>query len=335
VNAKVEEESNLLEWLDPHNSTAQGRAADIVVIGLQEMISLSATNVVAGTVIDVQSRDKALLWQRKFQGVLYDIGRRANIRYEVVAHVHMVGVFLCVFARSELLPTMSDLQLGIIPTGAGGLLGNKGACCMRLKCFDSSLCFVSAHLTAHRGAVAARNEDFETISAKRIFYDPVFGALTRPTGVNRSGRAHSGASRLVGTEAENHMASASAIGRQGKFEGEQMRIRMQRFETERGLHGISSEAMYSVLDHDVIIWVGDLNYRLIEQLDMDVSLPNIVAIPVIHASISKERFLLVFAVICVCARGTWIDVSSISTGSVRNDLQSKNKGTAPIRPAEH
>ena len=56
----------------------------------------------------------------------------------------------------------------------GGILGNKGGVVARLQLYDSTLCFVCAHLHADRSGVAARNYDVHTILEKTILVpDPI------------------------------------------------------------------------------------------------------------------------------------------------------------------
>ena len=62
-----------------------------------------------------------------------------------------------------------DVAIEATGTGALGVMGNKGACCIRLKAFDSTLCFVSSHLAAHRDHVAQRNSDFKAICDRTEF----------------------------------------------------------------------------------------------------------------------------------------------------------------------
>lgn len=42
-------------------------------------------------------------------------------------------------------------------------MGNKGGVGVRLRFRDSSLCFVSCHLAAHRENVKARNENYHKV----------------------------------------------------------------------------------------------------------------------------------------------------------------------------
>ena len=45
-------------------------------------------------------------------------------------------------------------------TGLLGMMGNKGGAGIRMRINDSSVCFVCAHLAAHREKVAERNADY-------------------------------------------------------------------------------------------------------------------------------------------------------------------------------
>jgi hypothetical protein len=47
--------------------------------------------------------------------------------------------------------------------------GNKGAAALRLRLYDSTLCFVCSHLAAHQNNVAGRNADFANIVSKVEF----------------------------------------------------------------------------------------------------------------------------------------------------------------------
>ena len=47
----------------------------------------------------------------------------------------------------------------------------QGGASIRFRLFDSTLCFVCAHLAAHRNAVSQRNADFASIMTKTEFTD--------------------------------------------------------------------------------------------------------------------------------------------------------------------
>ena len=53
-----------------------------------------------------------------------------------------------------------------------GYLGNKGAVAIRMEIAGaSSLCFVCAHMAAHREQVEARNNEYKLISSRAVFAD--------------------------------------------------------------------------------------------------------------------------------------------------------------------
>lgn len=49
---------------------------------------------------------------------------------------------------------------GTVSAGMMGLMGNKGGVGVRLRLYNSSLCFVCSHLAAHRDNVRARNDNY-------------------------------------------------------------------------------------------------------------------------------------------------------------------------------
>ena len=81
----------------------------------------------------------------------------------------MVGIALLVYVKAEHVTYVQDVQGVSIGVGLMGVMGNKGACAVRMQLYDSTLCFVSAHLAAHRGNVQGRNADFANIIDKAQF----------------------------------------------------------------------------------------------------------------------------------------------------------------------
>ena len=96
---------------------------------------------------------------------------------------------------------VGDVQVQTAGVGIGGFVGNKGAAALRFTYGNSSICVVSSHLSAHRGAVGSRNSDYNNILNKVQFKD-------------------------------------------------------------RHTDGNNSSSSISILDHDYVFWLGDLNYRI-------------------------------------------------------------------------
>ena len=105
----------------------------LFVIGLQEMVDLSAGNVVLDAVNDSQSREQLEGWVAITRGALDTIADlRAKLggahappaSFELVASHHLCGVAIMLFADASLRPHVHAVQAKAVATGNLGL-GNK------------------------------------------------------------------------------------------------------------------------------------------------------------------------------------------------------------------
>ncbi|CAL5097310.1 unnamed protein product [Urochloa decumbens] len=140
-------------------------------------------------------------------GDLGGAARRMRGRgYRLAASKQMVGIFLCVWVRADLLPCVAGLRVSCVGRGIMGYMGNKGSISVSLTLQGgSSLCFVCTHLASGEkdGDEVRRNSDVaEILKRTRFTKDPL---------------------RFSGTAAA---------------------------------------APETILEHDKVIWLGDLNYRL-------------------------------------------------------------------------
>lgn len=78
----------------------------------------------------------------------------------------MVGLLLIIFVSNDLKHSIRSVHKDSIKTGMGGQFGNKGAVVIRVKMFETSLCFVCAHLTAGFSKSKERLDDFIQIHKK-------------------------------------------------------------------------------------------------------------------------------------------------------------------------
>ncbi len=154
--------------------------SDIYVIGFQEIVDLNATNVV----LETQSSSRTNLWGEKIhntlnsavwakehpQGGSFDTEEQDNrTPYELISKNHLVGIALLIYVARRHVPYVRGVLSKTAGVGLMGMMGNKGACAVRMKYYDSTLCFISSHLAAHRGNVQGRNADYAHILDKVAF----------------------------------------------------------------------------------------------------------------------------------------------------------------------
>lgn len=108
---KIDENINI--WMT--GSVTGKPTADIYVVGLEEMVDLTATTVV----LEAQSQKRAGIWLEMISNALNksaktDVGvRRRNEEqdntYVLVESQILVGVFLCVFVRKSLRERIAEV----------------------------------------------------------------------------------------------------------------------------------------------------------------------------------------------------------------------------------
>ncbi|PPD73685.1 hypothetical protein GOBAR_DD29374 [Gossypium barbadense] len=133
----------------------------------------------------------------------YMSGSPARQHFCLAASKQMVGLFLCVWVRTDLYKHISNLKVSCVGCGIMGYLGNKGSVSISMTLDQKTFCFVCTHLTSgeKEGDEIRRNSDVAEI-LKRTKFSRSFRDLRQP------------------------------------------------FYPE------------NILDHNKVIWLGDLNYRL-------------------------------------------------------------------------
>ncbi|GAB2211374.1 hypothetical protein Droror1_Dr00024686 [Drosera rotundifolia] len=123
------------------------------------------------------------------------------MKYGLVASKQMVGIFLTIWAKSELIQHISHMRTSCISRGIMGL-GNKGCISVSLSLYRTSFCFICSHLASgeKEGDELRRNSDVIEILKNTQF--------------------------------------------------------------PRRCKVPNSRVPDRILDHDRIIWLGDLNYRI-------------------------------------------------------------------------
>jgi len=96
---------------------------------------------------------------------LYNLQQRPEIgdKYIMLRSEQLVGTALFVLAKSALTDSIRNVEGANRKTGLKGMSGNKGAVAIRLDLYDTSFCFITAHLAAGQDNVLERNADYRTI----------------------------------------------------------------------------------------------------------------------------------------------------------------------------
>ncbi|XP_030891226.1 synaptojanin-2, partial [Leptonychotes weddellii] len=132
--------------------------ADIFAVGFEEMVELSAGNIVNA------STTNRKMWGEQLQKAI-----SRSHRYILLTSAQLVGVCLYIFVRPYHVPFIRDVAMDTVKTGMGGKAGNKGAVGIRFQFHSTSFCFVCSHLTAGQSQVKERNEDYREITQKLSF----------------------------------------------------------------------------------------------------------------------------------------------------------------------
>jgi hypothetical protein len=94
-----------------------------------------------------------------------------GVLYTLVTDQRLLGTYMIVMAETQLASHISGVQRAFVATGVGGRLGNKGVVAVRLVLAkEVTLCLVCCHMAAHREYVLQRNEEYRTVTEKKLFF---------------------------------------------------------------------------------------------------------------------------------------------------------------------
>lgn len=257
VNGKSPQpDADLAKWLFPHGRNND--PFDIYMLGLQEIQSLTG--------VDALRSDfrRGREWLGKLANVL-------GSDYELVAHRQLVGILVAVYLRKNHTPFLSNVQLSYAGTGFLSAMGNKGGVAARFQLYDRTISCVACHLAAHVEFVERRNQDFKDVVRKAVFLpeqqtNPSHSSSELPSVGTRDSRDGTLSSHGVLVRADSVASQTHAYSNgPGAWLGGSMAAVAAAF------NDISAGANTAVLndpnalkifEHDVIFWLGDLNYRI-------------------------------------------------------------------------
>ncbi|KAH7365436.1 hypothetical protein KP509_18G028100 [Ceratopteris richardii] len=156
--------------------------------------------------------------------------------HSIVATATMMSLQLFIVCRKILLPHFEDVKVDKVGGGGFGAVvrRQKGAVAVSLKFKEAAFLFIASHLSPHEGNVEERNSQFQRIS-QSLF-------SSRSTSPRIS-------SCLNASFVEDCAPSSSGN---------------ETFNYTGGLHLASppSTPSSAVEDSDLVVWLGDLNYRI-------------------------------------------------------------------------
>ena len=141
----------------------------------------------------------------------------------------LVGMFIVVYAKACHASFIHDVSSEYVGTGILGLMGNKGGVGARFKIYDSFVSVVNSHLAADTSMVERRNLDFQEICRRMVFPIP-----------SRFKDYHQVLTNYPWVCNSNDVSSLLSVGQESA----------------------TFKTTLSLFDSDHLIWLGDLNYRV-------------------------------------------------------------------------
>uniref|UniRef100_A0A0E0A6Y9 Inositol polyphosphate-related phosphatase domain-containing protein n=1 Tax=Oryza glumipatula TaxID=40148 RepID=A0A0E0A6Y9_9ORYZ len=142
----------------PEHSSVRRRAAEV-----RESVYLADAPAPAGeTAAPAADDDDAPTTEAQCEA---GCGGGGGMSYCLIASKQMVGLFLSVWVRKELVEHVGHLRVDCVGRGIMGWLGNKGCIAISMTLHHTSLCFVCSHLASgeKEGDELRRNADVAEI----------------------------------------------------------------------------------------------------------------------------------------------------------------------------
>ncbi|KAJ2788210.1 hypothetical protein GGI15_000015 [Coemansia interrupta] len=221
VNGKSVANSNeLSEWLGfvPKDDSQVGyeKLPELVILGFQELDARAEAFVYNNAAKDNEWTD----------AIEQGMGN-ARYSYSKLASKQLIGMFVMVYCRIDVLGHVSGVQATSVGCGIMGMVGNKGAVAVRMVYMDTPMCFVCSHLAHDAAQVDRRNAQFHDLCRRLSF------------GL-QDGDGETSPAASTAAAADPLLPKGSVVGSGQATAGRPL----------------------TVFDHSYLLWFGDLNYRL-------------------------------------------------------------------------
>ena len=148
--------ADLSKWLFPIGNKFK---PDIVVLGLQEVIEMSASAILNA------DNTKGSFWEY----VVKDCLNQYDEQYILLRVEQMTSLVILFFVKSDKVKYVKRVEGSTKKTGFGGMTGNKGAVAIRFEYGSTSFCFVNAHFSAGNSNIDERANDYMSINKNISF----------------------------------------------------------------------------------------------------------------------------------------------------------------------
>mmetsp|Transcript_41564 Transcript_41564/g.67455 ORF Transcript_41564/g.67455 Transcript_41564/m.67455 type:complete len:409 (+) Transcript_41564:103-1329(+) len=138
-----------------------GPSPDIFIIGFQEVVELTPRSVLA------PDAECAKAWEKSVDLALM----MSKEDYVKIVCQQLVGLLTIIYVRRQYQHQVSNIRLSLLPTGLGGMLGNKGAIAVRFDWGGTSVCVVNVHMAAFDKNIDQRNKEYHMIVSRTSWGD--------------------------------------------------------------------------------------------------------------------------------------------------------------------
>ncbi|XP_042479902.1 type IV inositol polyphosphate 5-phosphatase 9-like [Macadamia integrifolia] len=152
----------------------QKNPCDIYVLGFQEIVTLSAGNVLGS-----ENSRNSMKWNSLIREALNkEVPTSDNTKepdvpsdFQCIISKQMVGIFISVWIRSDTREYIRNPNVSCVGCGIMGCLGNKGSVSVRFSFHETSFCFVCCHLASgeKEGDEKHRNSNATEILSRTKF----------------------------------------------------------------------------------------------------------------------------------------------------------------------
>lgn len=150
-------EADIHEWIFPTSKYKVEKSYDLVFIGFQEIVELSA-----GQMVNTHSQNR-LFWEVKIKECL-NKQNPEGCKYVSLWSGQIGGIALLLFIKEKELSNVSNIEGAIKKTGLGGMSANKGGVAVSFHYSNTDICLVASHLAAGLSNVDERHNNYKTIA---------------------------------------------------------------------------------------------------------------------------------------------------------------------------